>query len=183
MATDLKNSTDLNDAFSVPEEEKTWPAEDRQGRRMEEVPELYRQTHERLAVELALHIEDAEAIFASYGYNAEQAAELLENHQFVMILQRATKEVQTTGLSFKTKAQLIAGELLPYAHDLATDPLVSAATRLASIQWTAKMAGFEPTSKDDVKSAGGLTLSITFAGQAPQQVINGREPLTITQGE
>lgn len=158
------------------------PMEDRQQTRMEDVPELYRQTHERLAVELALHIEDAEEIFARYNYTPEQAAELCESPVFVMILQRATKEVQTSGLSFKTKAQLIAGELLPYAHDLATDPLVSAAVRLDSIKWTAKVAGFDKE-KDDQKSAGGFSLSITFAGEAPKTIVQSREPVTLIQEE
>jgi hypothetical protein len=156
------------------------PSASRQETRLAAIPELYRQTHERLAVELALHVEDAESIFAAYGYNPDQAADLMESPAFLAIMQRAAKEIQTSGLSFKTKAQLIAGELLPYAHDLATDPMVSAATRLASIQWAAKMAGFEPKEKEgDGKTGGGLTLSITFAGQAPQQVVSARETLTI----
>ena len=159
------------------------PIDARQSTRLAGVPEIYRQTHERLAVELALHIEDAESIFAGYGYSPEQAADLLESPAFVQIMQRAAKEVQSSGLSFKTKAGLIAGELLPYAHDLATDPQISAATRLASIQWAAKMAGFEPKEKDDAKVGGGFTLSITFAGQEPQKVISSHEPLTIEQGE
>ena len=172
--------TELNSAFELPTDS---PAEDRQAARLEEVPELYRQTHERLAVELAMHVEDADSIFASYGYTPEAAAELLENKQFGLMLARATKEVQTSGLSFRTKAQLIAGELLPYAHDLATDPLVSPAVRLSSIQWAAKMAGFEPKEKDDGKNAGGLTLSITFAGEQPKTIVQTREPVLITQEE
>ena len=155
----------------------------RQAARLEDVPEIYRKTHELLAVELAMHVDDAAEIFARYGYSDEQAAELVESPAFVMLMQQMSKEVQTSGLSFKTKAQLIAGELLPYANELATDPLISAAVRLSSIQWVAKMAGFEPKeSKDEGKTGGGLTLSITFAGQAPQQVVSSQhKPLTITQ--
>lgn len=148
------------------------PAALRQTARLEDVPEIYRKTHERLAVELALHVDDAAEIFARYGYSDEQAAELVESPAFVLLMQQAQKSVVEEGLSFRMKAKLIAGELLPYAHDLATDPLISAAVRLQSIQWAAKMAGFEPKeAKDDGKTGGGLTLSITFAGQAPQQVV------------
>ena len=148
------------------------PSSLRQAARLEDVPEIYRKTHERLAVELAMHVDDAAEIFQRYGYTEDQAAELVESPAFIALMQYAQKAVVEEGLSFKMKAKLIAGELLPYAHDLATDPLISAAVRLQSIQWAAKMAGFEPKeAKDDGKTGGGLTLSITFAGQAPQQVV------------
>ena len=157
----------------------------RQAARLEDVPEIYRKTHERLAVELAMHVDDADEIFSRYGYPPDDAAVLVESPAFVALMQQAQKSVIEEGLSFKTKAKLIAGELLPYAHDLATDPLISAAVRLQSIQWAAKMAGFEPKeTKDDGKMGSGLTLSITFAGQAPQQVVTAQpqyESLTIDQ--
>lgn len=173
-----------DDLIPIPDPSES-PMQLRQTARLEDVPEIYRKTHERLAVELAMHVDDAAEIFARYGYSDEQAAELVESPSFVMLMQQMSKEVQTSGLSFKTKAQLIAGELLPYANELATDPMISAAVRLSSIQWVAKMAGFEPKeTKDDSKTGGGLTLSITFAGQAPQQVVSSQhEPLTITQGD
>lgn len=158
-------------------------AQDRQDARLGNVPELYRTTHERLAVELALHVEDAEEIFARYHYTMEQAAELLASPAFTALLERVSREIRETGLSFRMKARAIAEDLLPYAHEMATDPLSSAAVRADLIKWSAKVADLEPKeSKDTGKPpGGGLTLSITFAGQAPQQVVSGREPLTIEQ--
>lgn len=148
------------------------PAALSQAARLEDVPAIYRKTYERLAVELALDVDDAEGIFSRYGYSPEQAADLMESPAFIALLQIATKETRESGMSFRTKAKLIAGELLPYAVDLATDPLQSAAVRADMIKWAAKVAGFEPKeSKDDSKGGSGLTLSITFAGQAPQQVV------------
>ena len=158
------------------------PAASRQATRLAEIPELYRKTHERLAVELALKVDTPDAVFAEYGYTPEQAADLLETPAFEALLRQAAKEVAETGLSFRTKAKLLAGELLPYANDIATDPLQSAAVRADLIKWSAKVAGFEPKeSKDDSKTGGGLTLSITFSGQQPQTVVSSREPLTIEQ--
>lgn len=157
-------------------------AQDRQDARLGNVPELYRTTHERLAVELALHVEDAEEIFARYHYTVEQAAELLASAAFTALLERVSREVRETGLSFRMKARAIAEDLLPYAHEMATDPLASSAVRADLIKWSAKVADLEPKdSKDAARVGGGLTLSITFAGQAPQQVVSGREPLTIEQ--
>jgi len=159
------------------------PAALRQATRLEDVPEIYRKTHERLAVELALHVDDAAEIFDRYGYTDDQAAALVESPAFVALMQQAQKEVVDSGLGFRTKARLIAGELLPYAHDIATDPLQSAAVRADLIKWSAKVAGLEPKeTKDDGKQGSGLTLSITFAGAPPQQVISARhEALTIDQ--
>lgn len=158
------------------------PSSLRQAARLEAVPEVYRQKHERLAVELALHVDDAETVFAGYGYTPEQAADLLEQPAFLALMQQAQKAVVEEGLGFRIKAKLMAGELLPYAHDIATDPLQSAAVRADLIKWTAKVAGFEPKDgKDDGKQGGGLTLNIQFAGQAPTAVIAGHEPLTIDQ--
>jgi len=156
----------------------------RQAARLENVPELYRKQYERLAVELALDVDDAESIFARYGYSPDQAATLMESPAFLLLVQSAAKEAQESGLSFRTKAKLIANELLPYAHEIATDPMNGAGVRLDAIQWTAKVAGLEPKeTKDDGKTGGGLTLSITFAGQAPQQVVSATqyEPLTLEQ--
>lgn len=173
----------MNDTpLAIPDPHES-PAALRQTARLEDVPEIYRKTHERLAVELALHVDDAAEIFARYGYTDEQAAELVESPAFVLLMQQAQKSVVEEGLSFRMKAKLIAGELLPYAHDLATDPLISAAVRMDAIKWAASVAGFSPKeTKDDGKTGGGLTLSITFAGQAPQRVVSSQhEPLTITQ--
>ena len=160
------------------------PSSLRQAARLEDVPEIYRKKLERLAVELALNINDAEDIFDQYGYSPDAAAELVENPAFVLLMQQAQKEVFETGLSFRTKAKLMAGELLPYAHDIATDPLQSAAVRATLIQWVTKVANLEPKeAKDDSKSGSGLVLSITFAGQAPQQVVAIPQYQTITQEE
>ncbi len=158
------------------------PIEARQAAHIAAVPELYRTTHERLAVELALHMDDAADIFASYHYTPDQAAALCESPPFIALLERVTKEVRENGLSFKAKIKAVAEDLIPTAYALATDPECSSAVRADLIKWSAKMSGYEPaTSKDDKVTGGGLTLSITFAGQAPQQVVSARETLTIEQ--
>ena len=156
------------------------PIDSRQDRRMEAIPDFYKTKHERLAVELALGLDDAEATFAAYGYSPDQAAELIETPSFILLLERVTRDVRENGLSFKAKIKAVAEDLIPTAYDLATDPMTSGAVRKDIIIWAAKLAGHEPKeTKDDGKTNGGLTLSITFAGQAPQQVVSARETLTI----
>ena len=176
-----RNFPNPNGSMTIPAEQP--PSETRQEYRMAEIPELYRKTHERLAVELALKVDTPDAVFAEYGYTPEQAVDLLETPAFEALLRQAAKEVQTTGLSFKMKTQIMAGELLPYAHDIATDPMQSAAVRADIIQWTARMAGFEPKKVEETKTGGGLTLTIQFAGNQPEKIVSTEEPLTIENGE
>lgn len=156
--------------------------ESRQEERQSAIPTLYRTTHERLACELALHMEDPEAVFQRYGYTPESASELMESVAFTNLLSKVGTEIRENGLSFRMKAKAISEDLLPHAYDLATDPLCSSAVRADLIKWAAKVAGNEPAPPKGVEQgAGGFTLSITFAGQAPQQIVAGHEPLTIEQ--
>jgi hypothetical protein len=82
------------------------PAALRQAARLEDVPEIYRKTHERLAVELALHVDDAADIFNRYGYTDDQAAALVESPAFVALMQQAQKEVVEPGSGYKNPVNL-----------------------------------------------------------------------------
>lgn len=166
----------MNDTFQVPAapEESRWAtAGERQEARQSTIPALYRTTHERLACELALRMESPEDVFQRYGYNPESAAALMESPAFTQLLERIGVEIRENGLSFRMKAKAISEELLPHAYDLATDPLCSAAVRADLIKWAAKVAGNEPApAKTGAEGGtGGFTLSITFAGQAPTQIV------------
>jgi hypothetical protein len=165
--------------FPLPAEQS--PSELRQESRLAGIPEFYKTKHERMACELALRMEDAEAIFRAYDYTPEQAATLCESQAFITLLERVTKEIQSSGLTFKTKAKAIAEDSLPFAYEMLSDPNCSSAVRLGTIQWVAKMAGHDVPPKADGAVGGGFTLSITFAGQEPQKVISSHEPLTIEQ--
>ena len=154
--------------------------DDRRAGRQALIPSVYQTKHEQLACELAMHVEDPVAVFARYDYTPEQAAVMIEQPGFIALLERVEKEIRETGLSFKLKARAMAEGLLPEVYDMSTDPLVSSAVRLDGVKWVAKMAGFEPKEKDEGKTGGGFSLSITFAGQAPVQVVNS-EPLLIEQ--
>jgi len=165
-----------------PAEVEPTPTEQRQDQRLASLPEIYRQKYERLALELALGLDDADSVFERNGYTSEQAVKLIESPAFVALLQRTTEEVKSSGLGFKMKARVQAEELLGHSYEMATDPYTSGAVRADLIKWTARVAGLEPkTGEGDTKTSGGLTLSITFSGQAPQTVVTGREPVLIDQ--
>jgi len=153
----------------------------RQAERLAALPAAYKTQHERLAYELALKLDDSATIFTRHGYTGEQALALLETQEFPVLLERVVEEVREKGLSFRAKARVMAEDLLQHGYEIATDELASAAVRADLIQWMARVADLEPAKKDgkDNGAGGGLHLSITFAGQAPQTVTTGREPITI----
>lgn len=153
-----------------------------QRERIAGLPEVYRGALERLCIELALHIESPEEIFASHHYTMEEATELVEQPAFIALLQKVTEDVRVNGLAFKHKIRAISEEVLPQALDMIQDPFCSAAVRADLIKWSAKLAGHEPKEvRDDGKTGTGLTLSITFSGNAPQTILSNREPITIEQ--
>ena len=154
----------------------------RQDQRIAALPAAYKSQHERLAYELALKIDDSAVIFQRHGYNGEQALALLAAGEFPALLERVAQEVREKGLSFRAKARVMAEDLLQYGYELATDETASSAVRADLIQWMARVADLEPAKKDGKDTGGGgggLHLSITFAGQAPQTITPGREPITI----
>ena len=143
----------------------------RQEERLGSLPGAYRTKYERLALELAMAMDDADAIFARNGYTRDDALIMANSPAFAVILERTMREVKEQGLSFRAKARAQAEELLAHSFEIATDPTQSSAVRLDAIKWTAKVGDLEPKVKEESKTGGGLTLSITFAGQAPQQVV------------
>ena len=157
------------------------PTGTRQAQRLAALPAAYKSQHECLAYELALKLDDSAVIFQRHGYTGEQALALLETGEFPALLERVVQEVREKGLSFRAKARVMAEDLLQHGYEIATDDHASAAVRADLIQWMARVADLEPAKKDgkDTGAGGGLHLSITFAGQAPQTVTTGREPITI----
>ena len=155
----------------------------RQTERLAAVPELYKAPLERLALELAMGLAEPDEVFSQHGYSQDEAIALMATPSFAALLSRIGTEVRESGVSFRSKAKAIAEELLSQGFDIATDPLQSAAVRVSLIQWFAKMAGHEPApNKGEQPGGAGFNLSITFAGQAPQAIITGHEPVTLENG-
>lgn len=159
------------------------PGDVRQEQRQAALPGVYRTAHERLAVELAMQMNDPADIFEQHGLSIAEGVALMETPTFLSLLQRISKELKESGTTFRAKARMMAEELLPCAFDLARDPQISSAVRLDAAKSVVKWAGLEPATKDDGKTAGGgLTLSITFAGAQPEKVIATQELPALENG-
>lgn len=160
-------------------------AAERQASRIDALPAVYKTQHERLAYELALKMDEPEAIFAKHGYSEDQALALLSSPGFSLLFDKVTAEVAESGQTFRMKARAQAEALLTQSFEIATDPTAPTSERVKLIQWTAKVAGYEPkpTPDDTGQGAGGFNLTIQFAGQQPQQVVTGAHvPAMIENG-
>lgn len=99
---------------------------------------------ERIPAELAARLRDPMAVLKSYGYSGKNAFNLIASPVFQVELKRALEQF-IQGLTFRTRAKLMAADVLEHAYDLATDAAnVAPPVRLAAQQWIAKMADLEP---------------------------------------
>lgn len=154
------------------------PAEHQQAR-LAALPAIYKTAHERMAVELAMGMDEPVDVFERYGYTADQGIALMDTPAFAATLERISKEVQSNGLTFRAKARVQAEALLEHSFEIATDPDAPAAVRADLIKWTAKVGDLEPRKEaDESKAGGGFSLSITFSGQEPMKVV-AHEPVLI----
>lgn len=131
----------------------------------------------RLPFDLAMELDTAEQTFARYEIEEKAAADLLANADFIATVKFWKEAIVKEGYSYKTKAKLIAEDLLETGYMLATDPGTSDSVRANMVQWFSKVAGYEP--KKDSEGGGGqgpgFTLNLTFS-EAPgksAQVIPG----------
>ena len=137
----------------------------------------------RLAYEVALGVDKADALFAKYGLAHGQAVAMLGSVAFIATVKKYKEEITAGGISFKLKAKIQAEDLLTHSYLLATDPEVPFAVRADLIKWTARVAGLEPKEKDGGGgAAAGFTLNISFSGDRPAEprVIEGQ---LIEEGE
>jgi hypothetical protein len=165
-----------------PDGERKWESSDeRQQRRMPNVrhdkPATIVAWDPRLALEIVMAgAEKAQEVFEKYKISHTAAVELLTNPLFQKQIEQYKAELETSGMSYRMKARVLAEDLLPEAYEIAKDPTYPAAVRADMIQWVTKVADLEPArsnGKDIVAGAGGFSLQIIFAGQQPQQTVVG----------
>lgn len=122
----------------------------------------------RLPYELVVSQDAAEEVFERYGVTAERAASLLAHPLFRQALKAAEAELREAGLTFRTKARIMAEDLLEEGYSIATDPDAPANVRADLIKWAARMGDLEPAKKEGGGAAlGGFHLHIDLGGEGP----------------
>ena len=140
----------------------------------------------RLAYELALRIDDPATIFERYNVDEDEAVRLMGLQAFRDAIVKFDAEIKEHGIGFRSKARIIAEELLEHGHEIATDAGQSGAVRADLIKWFAKVGDLEPAPKkgDATDTAARYQFQIIFSGSQPAQTmtIEKHQPLTI-EGE
>ena len=140
----------------------------------------------RLAYELALKIDDPATVFERYGIEQDEALRLMGLTAFRDAILKFDAEIKEHGIGFRSKARVIAEELLEHGHDIATDASQSGAVRADLIKWFAKVGDLEPAPKknDGGDAAARYQFQIIFSGSQPAQTmtIEKHQPVTI-EGE
>ena len=117
----------------------------------------------RLVFELGAGLDTPAAIFGGYGIAPEEATKMMKNPVFIEAVKTAKKYVAEHGVTFKTKARLLAEDLLEHAYQMATSTETPASVRAELIQWVTRMGGLEPPKEGgDRGTGGGLMLNFVF---------------------
>lgn len=132
-----------------------------------------------LIVDLAAGLDDDPiALFRKYGVPISVAAVVVEDPDFVRLLNELRESFRADGTTFRVKSRLLATAFLEHAAELVTDSQAPAQVRATLIQWIAKMADLEPAPKERAGAAGPagstVNLSITLLDQ------NGRKRPALT---
>lgn len=110
--------------------------------------------NQQMLLEMAYGMESADVIRQRYGITDEQWAMLVNNKYFRDALGKHVAELKRNGTTFKAKAQVLAEDVLPISHQMATDPKMPAAIRLDAVKWLARVSGMDESDKKQQGSGG-----------------------------
>lgn len=108
--------------------------------------------NQQMLLEMAYGMESADVIRRRYGIEDDQWKKLVKNPYFRDALGKHVAELKRNGTTFRAKAQVLAEDVLPVSHAMATDPKMPAAIRLDAVKWLARVSGMD---ESDKKQSGG----------------------------
>jgi hypothetical protein len=133
---------------------------------------LTRPWTDRFVLDIAMSLEgtgdSAEVVLEAHNYTADQLIEFSKDPLFTQRVEHFRTQLREHGFTFKLKAKAQAELLLDTSWGLIHNPDTSPAVKADMIKWTAKMAGYEPTTKDSA-TEGGVKINIYMGdpSQAP----------------
>ena len=142
-----------------------------------------------MAFELALALESPEDICKRYEVSPADFEKLRKQPAFMKQVVDYRAEIKEKGLTFRSKAKIMAEDLLNNAYEMINHPGVPANVKADLIKWVGKMADYEPKEAKNADmqflpavaatiqalSDGELELRVT-------QLVSRRAPVTI-EGE
>jgi hypothetical protein len=110
--------------------------------------------NQQMLLEMAYGMESADVIRRRYGIEDDQWKLLIKNPYFRDALGKHVADLKRNGTTFKAKAQVLAEDVLPISHAMATDTRVPAAIRLDAVKWLAKVSGMDESDKKQNGTSG-----------------------------
>ena len=126
---------------------------------------------ERLIIDLALGVSEA-SILDEYGMQAHQLKALLADKSFMAQVSAAKEGMAKDGVSFVTKARIIADDFLEVIYKMVNDPVTPANVRGRLIEDVVRWAGHEPRPGDAGGGArSGFSISINLGANTPAPMV------------
>lgn len=136
---------------------------------------------EGLALELVLEVATPAEILDSYGLTNETFIRIAKNPTFIKEYKLLKQQAKQEGWSFKMRAQAQAEGLLATSWRLIHDKATPAAVKADLIKHTTKVAGYEPSTKEDLRPKENIVVNINLGDGQKPIIIDGSAQSTATQ--
>lgn len=125
---------------------------------VQDIPELQNMVlpdyDQKFCLELAYGMEEPRSICERYGIS-EAEFEILQNSpQFRGTVNKFVAELAKSGSTFRTKASVLAEDLLKMTHALACDTTTPPVVRLECVKFLAKVGGHDDSAKKELGANG-----------------------------
>lgn len=117
----------------------------------------------KMLLELAVGIEDPIVVAERYGYYGNQWDELLKYEPFMKAVEAKRQELNASGYTFRTRANILAQDLLEDIYCDAKKPDANAHTRLEALKFMARAGGIDQPAKDEVDNSAQFSITINLS--------------------
>lgn len=117
----------------------------------------------KMLLELAVGIEDPIVVAERYGYYGNQWDELLKYEPFMKAVDAKRQELNASGYTFRTRANILANDLLEDVYHDAKQTGTNAHTRLEALKFMARAGGIDQPAKDEVDNSAQFSITINLS--------------------
>jgi len=129
----------------------------------------------KMILECAMGIEDPAVVAERYGYYGPQWEALKVFEPFTKAVEEKKVELYATGYTFKTRANILAHDLLEDIYLDAKAPDTNAHTRLEALKFLSKAGGIDQPVKELETTGNAFSITINL-GQGNSVKIGGNTP-------
>lgn len=138
---------------------------------------------QEMILQIALGMEEPEAIAARYGVEGEEWVKLQAYRPFQLAIEKQRAELEASGLTFRVKAKALTEDVFEEAYKIARGHDATLMQKLEFIKLGAKLADMEPKNTAQVASGPGFSISINFSTPKPENKVIDITPTQIENDE